>query len=168
MNQRAFPSKVLTHHPRCSLHWSDCTQTVPASQTSNFTFYLSMFNVNFNDDEITNRHLCPERNLHFKPPLLHPSQLYYCPRQWITTHPATHTPDAVHIPSATPSTVAEKKKEPRPKISPVSALASYSWLPTPTPPPQLQGTKYIMTLGLRLHVTNRGQFISKSLFLRLY
>lgn len=50
----------------------------------------------------------------------------------------------------------------------MSAVAPYSSFPTPTPPSQLKGTKYIMTLGLRLHVTNRGQFISKSLFLRLY
>lgn len=40
--------------------------------------------------------------------------------------------------------------------------------PYPNSPSQLKGTKYIMTLGLRLHVTNRGQFISKSLFLQLY
>ena len=34
-------------HPRCSLHWSECTQTAPASQTSNFSFHLPGSNVNF-------------------------------------------------------------------------------------------------------------------------
>lgn len=63
-----------------------------------------------NNDKITNRDLCPERNLHFKPPLPNPYQLYCCPRSWVSTHPDTHIAGAAQMMSATPSTVAEKKR----------------------------------------------------------
>lgn len=115
--------------------------------------------------KITNRNLCPERNLHFQPPLC-PYQSYGCP-----DHRYLFKLDAAHITSSTPLTMADKKELWQKSSVTEKSSVRTSALPNPSHPnlsSQLEGMKYIMTLGLRLHVTNRGQFISKSLFLWLY
>lgn len=104
----------------------------------------------------THRDLCPAGTTN------HMADLVHSLIQFTQLH--IHTMQH-HITPATPSIRAEKrgpmKNHPHPRLY-------HPCSPYPNPPSQLKGTKYIMTLGLRLHVTNRGQFISKSHFLQLY